>query len=82
MHSGNEYMNKTIISLVRKVLDVVSFEANGGKYAWIIEVENSTWTSACSGPVLSNDQNETYHCILKVINLCFTHVDTNEKETV
>ena len=84
MQNGTQNLNKTAIALIRKVLSRVSFEANNGEYVWVIEVHNSTWLSTCTKLMSphSHEQNETFQCTLRAINLCFTPWIYKTEETM
>ena len=79
MQRGTENLNETAVALIRKALDTVSFEANHGEFAWVIEVYNSTWFSTCNKAHL-HEESQTFQCSIRAINLCFTHWNHKTEE--
>ena len=76
MQDANEDLNKTAVKLATKALISSRLEESDGKYVWISEVQNSTWTSKCTRLVLSiKEWTKLFQCQFEAHNLCYSQWD-------
>ena len=78
MEDGDKEINKPVKAMIYKALDSMSMESDDGAFAWVAEMDNSTWNSNCTR---HDDENETFLCLLSVVNLCFSYWEHTKAKT-